>query len=306
MGTPEFALSSLRSLVEAGEDVIGVFTQPDQKQNRGMKLLAPPVKTYAEAQGIPVFQPQKLRDGSAMREIARLRPDLIVVAAYGRILPRDMLEYTASGCINVHSSLLPKYRGAAPIHHAILCGEVESGVTIMHMVEELDAGDIIMQDRTTIDPEETVASLHDRLALMGGALLLRAVEAIRRGDAPRTRQDSALVSYAPMLSRALSPLDFDKSAQELHDQVRGLFGWPCATAQLGDMTCKIWRSAVDETGSSDAPTGSIVSADATGICVVCGDKKLLRILELQRDGKKRMTAGDFLRGQTLPLYEASL
>ena len=179
MGTPDFAVPSLQALLDAGHDITAVFTQPDKPKNRGMKLQAPPVKELAVAHGIPVYQPVKLRDGTAMEIIRQHNPELIVVAAYGRILPNDILDFPTCGCINVHSSLLPKYRGAAPIHWAILQGEEKSGVTIMHMAEELDAGDIISQSETPIDPMETVGELHDRLATMGAALLVQTVEAIQ-------------------------------------------------------------------------------------------------------------------------------
>lgn len=298
MGTPDFAVPSLKALMEAGHTLVGVFTQPDRPKNRGMKLQAPPVKELAIQHNIPVYQPEKLKDGSALEIIRGLEPELIVVAAYGRILPKEILDYPQLGCINVHSSLLPKYRGAAPIHWAILNGETESGVTIMHMAEELDAGDIISQTKTPIDPEETVEALHDRLALLGAALLVQTIEEIGKGAATRTPQDAAQVSFAPMLSRALSPMDWTRSALELHNQVRGLVPWPAAVAEFSGARCKIWKTKVlDE--SSQQPCGTILSASNAGIKMACGGGSVLLIEELQTEGKRRMSAADYLRGNPL-------
>ena len=208
MGTPDFAVPSLQALIEAGHEIVGVFTQPDKPKNRGMKLLPTPVKVVALEHDIPVFQPTKLRDGTALETIQSLAPELIVVAAYGRILPQEILDYPKLGCINVHSSLLPKYRGSAPIHWAILNGDAESGVTIMNVVLELDAGDIISQAVTPIDPDETVETLHDRLADMGAKLLVDTVVSIENGTATRTPQQAELVTHAPMLSRPLTGFSY--------------------------------------------------------------------------------------------------
>ena len=210
MGTPDFAVPSLESLVAAGHTVCGVFTQPDKPRNRGMKLQAPPVKVCALAHNIPVYQPVKLRDGAALALIQELAPELIVVAAYGRILPDEILAAPPKGCINVHSSLLPNYRGAAPIHWAVLNGERETGVTIMHMAHDLDAGDIIAQAATPIDPDETVVALHDRLAVLGAELLVNVVADIAAGTATRTPQEHGKATLAPMLSRELSPMDWSR------------------------------------------------------------------------------------------------
>lgn len=299
MGTPDFAVPSLKALVEAGHDVCGAFTQPDKPKNRGMKLQPPPVKECCLEYGIPVFQPTKLRDGTALAQIRELAPELIVVAAYGRILPDEILDYPEKGCINVHSSLLPKYRGAAPINWAILNGESESGVTIMHMATELDAGDIVSQCVTPIDPNETVESLHDRLAQMGARLLVETVASIAEGTAQRLVQDEEKVSYAPMLSRELSRMDWSKPARALHDQVRGLIPWPAAVAEVGGVRCKVFSSAVcDET--STAQPGTVVQADKKGLKIACGGGTVLEICQLQPDGKKRMEAAAFLLGHPIP------
>ena len=301
MGTPDFAVPSLEALLNAGHEICGVFTQPDKPKNRGMKLQAPPVKEFALAHNIPVFQPESVKDGTALEQIRQLNPELIAVAAYGRILPVDILEYPVYGCINVHSSLLPKYRGSAPIHWAILNGDEESGVTIMHMAKAMDAGDIIAQAVTPIDPNETVETLHDRLAQMGAALLVEVVEQIGAGTAIRTPQDESKVTYAPMLSRELSPLDWTRTARQLHDQVRGLIPWPATTTDIiGGQPVKIFE--VEETGiATSAVPGTIVAAGKQGIDVACGDGLLLRIKQLQAQGGKRMAAADYLRGHPITM-----
>ena len=220
MGTPLFAVPSLEALIAAGHQVVGVFSQPDKPKNRGMKLQPTPVKVCAQVHNIPVFQPTKLRDGTALETIRQLEPDLIVVAAYGRILPQEILDYPRLGCVNVHSSLLPKYRGAAPIHWAILNGEQETGVTLMHMALALDAGDIIAQRATPIDPDETVEELHDRLARLGADLLAETLPHLEDGTATRTPQEESQATLAPMLSRALSPMDFTLSLIHISEPTR--------------------------------------------------------------------------------------
>lgn len=300
MGTPEFAVPSLEGLIQAGHPLCGVFTQPDKPKNRGMKLLPTPVKVCAQAHEIPVYQPEKLRDGAAMEIIRTLAPELIVVAAYGRILPDDILNYPAKGCINVHSSLLPRYRGAAPINWAVLNGDTVTGVTIMHMASELDAGDIIAQRAADIGPDENAQQLYGRLAGLGGELLVETVAAIEAGTAGRTPQDGRKATLAPMLTRELSPMDWRRTAQELHNQVRGLVPWPAATAELGGKRCKIF-SAAPETAGMDAAPGAVLEAGKRGVSIACGGGTALRILELQPDGGKRMKAADYLRGHPLPL-----
>lgn len=301
MGTPEFAVPSLEALVAAGHQVVGVFSQPDKPKNRGMKLQPTPVKLCAMVHDLPVYQPTKLRDGTALETIRSLAPDLIVVAAYGRILPQEILDYPNKyGCINVHSSLLPKYRGAAPIHWSILNGDKETGVTIMHMALALDAGDIISQVKTPIDPDETVEMLHDRLARLGADLLVETVQNIADGTATRTPQDESQVTLAPMLSRELSPMDWTKPARTLHDQVRGLIPWPSATAELNGVKCKIFATAVLDETTGKAP-GSVLAADKKGLKIACGEGTVLRIDILQAAGGKRMAAADYLRGHPIPV-----
>lgn len=299
MGTPEFAVSSLRRLVEDGHQVCGVFTQPDKPKNRGHKLMPSPVKEYAITQDIPVFQPQKARDGEAMGLVERLEPELIVVAAYGKILPEDLLDYPKYGSVNVHSSLLPKYRGAAPINWAVLNGETETGVTIMYMAKELDAGDIIAQASTAIGPEENAQELTARLAELGAGLLSDTIRSLEDGTAVRTPQDGSLQTYAPMLTKELSPIDWTRPARAIACQVRGLIPWPCAaTDVISGEPVKLY--AVRETGEqTSARPGTITAAGKEGIDIACGDGKALRVLELQAQGGKRMTAGAYLLGHPL-------
>lgn len=298
MGTPEFAVPSLNALLGAGHTVCGVFTQPDKPKNRGMKLLPSPVKVCALSHEIPVFQPAKMRDGEALGYLRELDPELIVVAAYGKILPSEILDYPVKGCINVHSSLLPKYRGAAPINWAILNGEAVTGVTIMHMAPALDAGDIIAQASTPIGADETAPTLTARLAELGAELLVSAVEAIGAGTAARTPQDEADSTYAPMLSRELSPMDWSKPARTLHDQVRGLLPWPAAVAEFGGIRCKVFSTDIP-LQTTDAAPGTILEAGKRGIDIACGGGTVLHIDELQADGGKRMKAADYLRGHPL-------
>ena len=298
MGTPEFAVPSLNALLGAGHTVCGVFTQPDKPKNRGMKLLPSPVKVCALSHEIPVFQPAKMRDGEALGYLRELDPELIVVAAYGKILPSEILDYPVKGCINVHSSLLPKYRGAAPINWAILNGEAVTGVTIMHMVPALDAGDIIAQASTPIGADETAPTLTARLAELGAELLVSTVEAIGAGTAARAPQDEADSTYAPMLSRELSPMDWSKPARTLHDQVRGLLPWPAAVAEFGGIRCKVFSTDIP-LQTTDAAPGTILEAGKRGIDIACGGGTVLHIDELQADGGKRMKAADYLRGHPL-------
>ena len=299
MGTPDFAVPSLQALLDAGHEVCGVFTQPDKPKNRGMKLQPPPVKVLARAHDIPVYQPTSVKDGTALEIIQQLNPELIVVAAYGRILPNAILEYPAKGCINVHSSLLPKFRGAAPIHWAVVSGETETGVTIMHMAQELDAGDIIDQIRTPIDPDESVEAVHDRLAQLGGKILVDVVKQIAEGTATRTPQDSSKATYAPMLSRELSNIDWNQPAKAIHDKIRGLSPWPAASTNIiCDTIIKIFGSS-NLGEETTAQPGTIVAAGKQGIDVACGDGKVLRITQLQAPGGKRMAAADYLRGHPI-------
>ena len=299
MGTPDFAVASLKRLVEDGHELCGVFTQPDKPKNRGHKLTPSPVKEYALSQGLEVYQPLKMRDGEAFSIVERLAPELIVVAAYGKILPEDILNFPQYGSINVHSSLLPKYRAAAPINWAILDGETETGVSIMYMAKELDAGDVILQKTTPIDPREDALTLTMRLAELGAEALSETVEALKNGTAVRTPQDHSKMTYASMLTKDMSPVDWTRSAHAISCQIRGLIPWPCATTDvISGEPMKLY--AAEETGAdTSAQPGTIVAAGKAGIDIACGDGKVLRLTEIQAQGGKRMTAAAYLLGHPI-------
>lgn len=295
MGTPDFAVAVLRRLVEDKWDVAAVYTQPDKPKNRGMKLVPTPVKECAVTCGVPVYQPGSCRDEAVLAQLRDLEPDVIVVAAYGKLLPQALLDIPKKAIINVHSSLLPQYRGAAPINWAVLNGDEETGVTIQYMAAELDAGDILLAKKIAIDPQEDAAQLYDRLAELGGEATSEALALLERGEAPRIPQVyGPQYQYASMLSREMSPLDWSRPAQALVNQVRGLIPWPCAATDVAGVRWKVFRAHVgDETGK--AP-GTILSADKNGVAVACGDGRALVITELQADGGRRMAAADYLRG----------
>ncbi len=296
MGTPDFAVASLRRLVEDGHEICGVFTQPDKPRNRN-KVTFSPVKEYAVGRGIAVYQPLKVRDGAALEIVRELAPELIVVAAYGRILPKEILEAPRYGSVNVHASVLPKYRGAAPINWAILNDEPETGVSIMYMAEALDAGDVIRVEKTAIAPEEELAALWDRLAALGAQALSETVPALENGTALRTPQDDSRATYAPMLSRELSPIDWTRTARQIDCQVRGLQPWPCASAELAGRKLKVYCTVPGrETG---AAAGTVLSAGKAGIEVACGDGRSLYLTELQAEGGKRMAASAYLLGHPI-------
>lgn len=299
MGTPEFAVASLRRLVEDGHEICGVFTQPDKPKNRGHKLMFSPVKEYALTQNLPVYQPLKMRDGEAEALVKQLAPELIVVAAYGKILPEEILNTPPYGSINVHSSLLPKYRGAAPINWAILDGEAETGVSIMYMAKELDAGDVILQKTTPIGEQEDAQTLTARLAELGAQALSEAVEALRNGTAGRTPQDASQQTYASMLSRDMSPIDWNRTARQINCQVRGLIPWPCATAELAGQRFKIYETVLGR--ETDSAPGTILSAGKQGIEVACGDGRSLYLTQLQAEGGKRMAAAAYLLGHPMEI-----
>jgi len=299
MGTPSFAVPSLEALIAAGHEVCGVFSQPDKPVGRHQNKLEPtPVKECALSNNIPVFQPVKLRDGAALAQLQTLAPELIVVAAYGRILPDEILACPPKGCINVHSSLLPSYRGAAPINWAILNGDEETGVTIMHMATELDAGDIISQTSTPVGPKETAEELTARLAVLGGELLVKTVAAIEDGTATRIPQEHEKHTLAPMLNKSMSPMDLRRTARELDCQVRGLYPWPAAVTELDGVRCKILATTVCGQTTEKAP-GTVLQADKNGLKLACGGGTVLQIDELQPDGKKRMAATAFLAGHPI-------
>ena len=297
MGTPDFALATFEGLIEAGCNLVGVYTQPDRPKGRGNKLAAPPVKELAVKHGLPVFQPPKLRAPEVVEQLRGLRPELIVVVAYGQILPQAVLEIPRYGCINVHASLLPKYRGAAPINQAIIDGETETGVTTMLMDAGLDTGDMLVKCRIAIDANETAGQLHDRLAMLGREAMAETLKRLCAGKLVAEKQDDSLSCYAPMLKKEDGLIDWRQSATRVHNLVRGLDPWPGAYTRLGTEVLKIAATRVDPQLSG--PPGTVLRAAADGVRIACGDGALV-IGELQLPGKKRLPAGDFLRGRELP------
>lgn len=296
MGTPEFALPTLKGLIASGVDLVGVYTQPDRPKGRGKKLAASPVKHLAMEENIPVFQPQKLREPGAVETLQGLQPDLIVVVAYGQILPKAVLDIPTYNCINVHASLLPKYRGAAPINQAIIAGEKETGVTTMLMDVGLDTGDMLVKLSLPIGPDETAGQLHDRLALLGRKAMEETLRQLCEGCLKPEPQDDAISSYAPMMKKEDGRIDWQKSALQIHNQVRGLDPWPGAYTYLDGEVLKIAATGVEE--SSSGQPGTIVSADKTGVRIACGSGVLV-VGELQLPGKKRLAAMNFLSGHPL-------
>ncbi|ABA87505.1 methionyl-tRNA formyltransferase [Syntrophotalea carbinolica DSM 2380] len=296
MGTPEFALPTLQGLLEAGVDLCGVFTQPDRRKGRGKVLAPPPVKELALRHNLPVLQPEKLRDPSAVEQIRSLKPDLIVVVAYGQILPKSVLDIPRYGCINVHASLLPRYRGAAPINKAVVDGEQVTGVTTMLMDVGLDTGDILVKRATEIGNEETAGELHDRLALLGREAMEETLRRLCDGTLRSEAQDDAQSCYAPMMKKEDGCIDWSRPAGVIHNLVRGLSPWPGAYTRWNGQTLKLGRTVAEE--GSEAEPGTVVSADETGVCIACGEG-VLRVRELQLAGKKKLPAGDFLRGTSL-------
>lgn len=295
MGTPDFAVPSLKSIVRAGYAVCAVFTQPDKPKGRGYVLTPPPVKECALRHGIPVFQPKTLRTPEAARQLRELHPDAIVVAAYGKILPKEILEIPPLGCINVHASLLPKYRGAAPIQWAVINGEKETGVTTMYMAEGLDTGDMLMAEKTGIGPEETAGELHDRLSRIGADLIVRTLRAAEHGTLKRTPQTEENTCYASMLTKELSRIDWGKSARKIHNLVRGLSPWPAAETAYGGKRLKIHGAKIAQDRSGNAPCGLVMPENGRFL-VACGDGTALELTEVQPEGKKKMSGADFLRG----------
>ena len=297
MGTPDFAVPCLRTLAESSHEVAAVFTQPDKPKGRGYKLIPTPVKAAAEEYGIPVYQPLSLRKGEdaeeSMRILRGIAPDLIVVTAYGQILPKEILELPKYGCINIHASLLPKYRGAAPINWVLLNGEKETGVTSMQMSEGLDTGDMLIKRAAEIGENETFEELYARLSAMGGEVLAETIEAIGKGALKPEVQDDSLSCYSPMIRKEMSALDFSKTAAEVHNTIRGVTGF----AMLEGKRLKVFRSEIAQGSFDGAENGAIV--DTASFAVKCGAGKAVIFREVQPEGKKRMKTEDFLRGKKL-------
>ena len=296
MGTPDFAVPCLRTLAESRHEVAAVFTQPDKPKGRGYKMIPTPVKTAALEYGLPVYQPLSLRNGeeaeAAMKLLCDIAPELIVVTAYGQILPKEVLELPKYGCINIHASLLPRYRGAAPINWVLLNGEKETGVTSMQMNEGLDTGDMLIKKSMTIDENENYEELYAKLSKMGGEVLAETLEALENGALTPEVQDDSLSCYSPMIKKEMSALDFSKTAAEVHNTIRGVTGF----AMLEGKRLKVFRSEIAN-GTYNAENGAVV--DTKSFAVKCGDGRAVIFREVQPEGKKRMNTEDFLRGKKL-------
>lgn len=299
MGTPVFSLACLEALIEAGHDVVGVFTQPDKPKNRGKQIQMTPVKECALEHNIPVYQPLSLRRGedaeNAMATLRELSPDCIIVVAYGQILPVEVLELPKYGCINVHASLLPRYRGAAPIQRVIEAGETLTGVTTMYMAQGLDTGDIILKDEVEITSEMTGSELHDALSASGAALIVETLRQVEQGTAPRIPQTDENTCYASMISKEELKIDFTKSAKQVHDFIRAMADIPCAYTMLDGKRMKVYRAVVGEKTSATAGT----ICDTEHFAVACGDGQSVLFTEVQPEGGKRMEVQAYLRGKKL-------
>ena len=302
MGTPDFSVGTLEALIEAGHEVVLAVTQPDKPKGRGGKMQYPPVKEVALEHDIPVFQPKKIRDPQSIEELRKYEADVMVVIAFGQILPKEILKMTTYGCINVHASLLPKYRGAAPIQWAVINGERVSGVTTMQMDEGLDTGDMIMKTEVVLDEKETGGSLHDKLALEGAKLCVHTLKVLEEKTAVWEKQEDSPTEYARMLDKKLGDIDWTKDAASIERLIRGLNPWPSAYTKWNSKIMKIWEADVLE-GQTDQMPGTIVKVEKDGFCVQTGTG-LIKVLSLQIPGKKRMDAGAFLRGY--PMEEGTV
>ena len=295
MGTPDIAATCLKKIIEDGMDVVAVYTQPDRPKGRGMKMVFSPVKEVAIAHGLPVFQPEHFRENETVEQLRALQPDVLAVVAYGRILPQRVLDIPKLGCINIHASLLPQYRGSAPYQWAVLDGLAETGVSAQYMAAKMDAGDVIGVAKTPIGENETAGQLLDRLAVLGADLLRDTLRQVESGTAVATKQDEAAVTYAPMLDKSMCPIDFTKSARQIHNQVRGLHPWPVATMELKGQRFKVHETRVlDRSGKP----GEILELNKQGLVIACGDGAI-EIRQLQAEGGKRMAAPDYFRGHPL-------
>ena len=296
MGTPDIAATCLKKILSDGFEVVGVYTQPDRPKGRGMKMLPSPVKEVALAAGIPVFQPDSFREEETVEALRALKPDVCAVVAYGRILPQKVLDVPKLGCINIHASVLPKYRGSAPYQWAVLDGLRETGVTAMYLCREMDAGDIIDVSKTPIGENETAGELLDRLAVLGADLLSKTLSRFAaEGKVPAAPQNPEKVSYAPMLDKTMCPIDWNKTAQQVHNHVRGLHPWPVATMELQGKKFKVHETRM--VSGSGVP-GQILGLTKTGLVIACGEGAV-EITSLQAEGGKRMAAPDYFRGHPL-------
>ena len=299
MGTPDIAATCLKKILETGHDVVAVYTQPDRPKNRGMKLAFSPVKEVALAHQLPVFQPENFREEETVEQLRALQPDVVAVVAYGRILPQKVLDVPQKGCINIHASLLPAYRGSAPYQWAVLDGLAETGVTAMYLCREMDAGNMIDTAKTPIGENETAGELLDRLAVLGADLLDRTLHAIADGTVQAVPQDHSKATYAPMLDKSMCPIDFTKTARQVHNHVRGMNPWPVATMELQGKRFKVYETAALAENTGKEP-GTVLELTKKGLKIACGEG-VIEIRTLQAEGGKRMAAPDYFRGHPLEL-----
>ncbi len=295
MGTPDFAVPSLRSLANSEHNVVAVFTQPDKPQGRKMIMTPPDVKVCAEKLGIPVYQPQSMKNEESVNLIKSLNPDVAVVAAYGQILPKAVLDVPKYGCVNIHGSLLPKYRGASPIQQSVLNGDKITGVTTMLMDVGLDTGDILLKAETEIGENETSGELFDKLSILGGELILKTLDLLENGSITPVKQDESLATHTSKITKSSCPIDFSKTAQEVHNQIRGLYPWPIATAKLCGKNIKIHSSLISDLIGEPS---TIISTKP--LIIACKDKSI-QIIDLQPEGKKRMSAEAFVLGHKIAI-----
>ena len=298
MGTPDYAAKSLEALIEAGHEITLVVTQPDKPKGRSGELMPPPVKECAIKHGIPVFQPVRIKRPEAVEKLKEYEADVFVVAAFGQILSQEILDMPRLGCLNVHASLLPKYRGASPIQRVLLEGEEKTGITIMQMDAGIDTGDILYQKELTIAPDDTFETLHDKLAILGGSAITEAMERLEAGTLQRTKQDDANSCYASMITKEMGRIDFSRPAAYIDRQIRSMTPWPSAYTKLGGKQMKIWKAVPEAGDAGSGLPGEVISVSKDAFCVQTGEG-ILCIKELQLEGKKRMSAHDFLLGVKL-------
>lgn len=300
MGTPDFSVPCLERLVADGHRVSGVFTQPDKPKGRGKQIQFPPVKESALRHNIPVFQPKSMKDGEALAILKELNPELIIVTAFGKILPKEILEFPKYGCINMHASLLPKYRGAAPIQWSVINGEKESGVTAMQMDIGLDTGDMLLTKKVNINENMNAGELHDALSSLAAEVMAETISLTEKGKLQPVKQKDAESNYAPMLTKELCPIDWNDTALNVHNKVRGLSPWPTAITHYNGKTIKIHQTLL--AGERKGKPGEVITADKK-LIVCCGDGQSVEIVTLQAEGKKAMAAADFLRGNRIEVGE---
>ena len=295
MGTPDFAVPVLEGMVDEGYDIQLVVTQPDRPKGRKQTLTPPPVKVAAERLGIPVFQPEKIKNEEEWKQVEKVKPDIIVTAAFGQILPKGLLDVPPLGCVNVHASLLPKYRGGAPIHQSVIDGERETGITIMYMVEKLDAGDILTQSSIPIEKTDTTGTMHDKLSEIGRKLLLETLPQLAEGSITAVEQDNAEVTYSPNISKDMEKIHWERKSRDIYNQVRGLVPWPVAYTVWEENRMKIWWTEDTSLHTEEAP-GTVIKLEEDAFLVACGEGTVIKITEIQPSGKKKMDVKTFLLG----------